>query len=197
MHVITRSSLLDKMAARWSAFVVRGVLTVLFGIAAIVWPRLTFQVLLVLFGLFAIADGIVSLVAGSRGTGRTRWTSVIAGVASIVIGVAVFLWPGLTAIALLFFIAAWAIVTGVLEVAAAIALRDQIEDEWLLAIAGVLSVIVGVYLALFPGGGALALTVVIGAYAIGFGILLMIVGIRLRSWRGGADRSDAEVGTAA
>ena len=192
MRVVTRSSLLDTMARYWWAFLVRGVLAVLFGIAAIVWPRLTFQVLLALFGVFAIADGIVSLVGGLQSTGRARWTSLIAGLASVVIGVSVFLWPGLTAVALVFFIAAWAIVTGILEVGGAIALREQLEDEWLLAIAGVLSVIVGVYLALFPGSGALALTLVIGGYAIGFGILLAIAGVRLRSWRGGADGRDTE-----
>jgi uncharacterized membrane protein HdeD (DUF308 family) len=197
MRVSSRSSLLDTMARHWWAFVARGVLAVLFGIAAIVWPALTFQVLLVLFGVFAIVDGIVSIVGGLQSAGRTRWTSLLAGVVSVVIGVGVFLWPGVTALALVYFIAAWAILTGIMEVAGAIALRAEIEDEWLLAIAGVLSVVIGLYLAAFPGSGALALTLVIGAYAIGFGVLLVIAGIRLRSWQGGTDRSDTEAGATA
>jgi uncharacterized membrane protein HdeD (DUF308 family) len=128
MRMMTESPLLDTMARQWW-IVLRGVLAVLFGIAAIAWPALTFGVLLVLFGAFAIADGVVSLVEGVQASGRRRSTSLIAGLPSVVIGVSVFLWPGLSALALLFFIAAWAIASGVLEVAGAIVLRHEIEDE--------------------------------------------------------------------
>ncbi len=197
MDVISRSSLLDAMARSWWTFVVRGVLMVLFGIAAILWPGLTFSSMLVLFGVFAIAQGLVSVIEGFRGTDRTRWSSIVSGILSVAIGVAVFVWPGLTALALLYFIAAWAIITGVIEIAAAISLRDQIEDEWLIAIGGVLSVIIGLYLAAFPGTGALGLTWLIGAYAIGFGVLLAVVGIRLRSWRGSSADSRDDAGIAA
>jgi uncharacterized membrane protein HdeD (DUF308 family) len=108
---------------------------------------------------------------------------ILAGVAGIITGVLTFLWPGLTALVLLYFIAGWAIVTGIFEVAAAIRLRKEIEGEWLLIIGGIASVLFGVLLVINPGAGALASVWIIGSYALIFGILMIVLAFRLRSWR--------------
>ena len=115
---------------------------------------------------------------------------ILNGLAGIAIGVLTLLWPGITALVLLYFIAAWAILTGVFEIAAAIRLRREIEGEWLLALAGITSVIFGILLVALPGPGALALTWLIGAYALVFGILMLVLAFRLRRWRDTVERRE-------
>ena len=173
------------LARNWWMLALRGVLAIIFGLAAFLWPGLTLTVLVLLFGAYALVDGVFAVIAGVRRYGeRERWWAlVLEGLAGIVIGVLTFLWPGITAFALLYLIAAWAILTGVLEIAAAIRLRREIEGEWLLGLSGVASVIFGVLLMILPGPGALALIWLIGAYAIVFGVLLLVLAFRLRSLR--------------
>ena len=134
----------------------------------------------VLFGAFALAAAIVG-----RAQGSLWWALLAEGLFGIAAGILTFLWPGLTDLALLFLIAAWAIATGVLEITAAIRLRKEIEGEWLLALSGVLSVGLGIALVVMPGPGILALIWLIGAYAILFGIVLLILAFKLRAlaWR--------------
>jgi uncharacterized membrane protein HdeD (DUF308 family) len=194
MRVLTRPSVLDSMARNWWTFVVRGIIAILFGIVALVWPALTLGVLIILFGAYAIVDGVISIVSGVRARDTIQWSLVLWGIVGIAAGVVAFLWPDLTALALVYVIAAWAVITGVIEIVAAIALRREISDEWLLVIIGALSVVVGVLMFLFPGAGALSIVWLIGAYAIGFGILLLIAGVRFRGWQ---QRSDVEAGSAA
>src|SRR5258708_11237033 len=159
------------ISAKWWSFVVRGLLAFVFGILAFIMPGPTLLGLVLLFGIYSIADGIFNIMgAFTVEREQTRWwVLLIEGIVSIAAGVIAFVLPGLTALALLFLIAAWAIVTGVLEIAAAIRLRRHIKGEWLLALAGVLSVVFGVLIALRPGVGALAIVWWIGAYAIAFG----------------------------
>ena len=107
---------------------------------------------------------------------------LLEGAIGIAVGIMAFIWPGITALVLLYLIAAWAIVTGVLEIIASIQIRKEIQNEWLLAIAGITSVLFGVLLLVWPLAGALAILWIIGAYAIIFGILLLILAFRLRSW---------------
>jgi uncharacterized membrane protein HdeD (DUF308 family) len=167
----------------WWAFVIRGVLAILFGVLAFALPRMALFTLVVLFGVYALAEGILNLAAGLQGEAprrAPRWALVLAGVVSILAGFLAFVAPGLTALSLLYVIAAWSIVRGALEIAAAIALRKELEGEWLLAAGGVLSIGFGVVIAAFPGAGALALVLWIGAYAIVFGALLVAVGLKLR-----------------
>ena len=154
---------------------------VLFGIAAFAWPQATLTVLVLLFGAYAVVDGVFALVY-AFGSGRPfRGTRIVEGLASVVVGVIALAWPGITALALLYLIAAWAVITGILEIVAAIDLRKVIENEWLLGLSGSASVIFGVIVAVWPGAGALALLWLIGGYAIVFGGLLIALAFRLRA----------------
>jgi uncharacterized membrane protein HdeD (DUF308 family) len=173
------------LARNWWLLAIRGVAAILFGIGAFLWPEITLAVLVLLFGAYALVDGIFAVVAGIsvRKEQERWWMMVLEGVAGIIIGVLTFLWPGVTALVLLYLIAAWSIVTGAFEIAAAIRLRQEIEGEWLLALAGIASLIFGVLLAILPGPGALALIWLIGSYAIVFGILMLVLAFRLRGVR--------------
>jgi uncharacterized membrane protein HdeD (DUF308 family) len=173
------------LVGNWWTFVLRGVLAVLFGILALILPGMALLTLVFLFGFYALADGVISIVAAFRRTDTRQqpwWALLIGGVISIIAGLLAFFIPGITALALLYIIAAWALVTGVIEIIASVRLRKQIEGEWLLALTGVLSIIFGVLLAVFPGSGALALVLFIGAYAIVIGVLLIVLGFKLRKW---------------
>ncbi len=169
------------LAGNWWALALRGVAAVVFGVLAFVVPAISLAGLVLLFGAYAIVEGVFNLVAAMRGVDRW-WTLLIEGLVSIAAGIISFAWPGLTALALVYVIAAWAIVTGVFDVVAAVRLRARITNEgWLIA-AGVLSVVFGLLVALFPGPGALAIVFWIGAYAIVFGAMLVGLAFRLRSW---------------
>jgi uncharacterized membrane protein HdeD (DUF308 family) len=175
---------LRPLTRSWWLMLLRGLASILFGIAAFVWPGLTVLALTLLYGAFAMADGILSLGAALTGSGRrsmipTGWLVVI-GLLGIAAGTLAFLWPGLTAFALVIMIGAWAVAIGVLEIIGAIWLRHELEDEWLLIAAGILAVLFGAALLLKPGAGALALAWGIGAYAILSGILLVAFALRLK-----------------
>ena len=156
----------------------------IFGLLALFWPGLVLPVLVILFGAYALVDGVFAVVAAVSGrAGRgMRWLVLLEGIAGIAIGIISILWPGITALALLYFIAAWAIITGIFEVIAAVELRREITNEWFLIISGALSVVFGLLLLLFPGAGALALIWLIGAYAVLFGVLLIALAFQLRAW---------------
>jgi uncharacterized membrane protein HdeD (DUF308 family) len=166
----------------WWAILLRGIVAILFGIAALIWPGLTIEVLVLMFGAYALLDGIFAVIVGIQQYGETKrwWAVVLEGVAGIVLGVLTLIWPGTTATVLLAFIAAWAIVTGVFEIGAAIELRKVIDNEWMLILAGAASVLFGMLLVLQPTAGALAIIWLIGAYAIVFGVLLSILAFELR-----------------
>jgi uncharacterized membrane protein HdeD (DUF308 family) len=170
------------LARNWWAIAIRGVVAILFGLAALFMPGLTLLALILLFAAWAIVDGIFALVSGfRRGGGSVDWLLVAGGIAGIVAGILAIVWPGVTAIVLVALIAAWALVTGAAEVWAAYRYRRILRHEVLLAADGILSVILGVLLVLFPGTGALALVWAIGAVAIVSGIVLLILAFRLRS----------------
>jgi uncharacterized membrane protein HdeD (DUF308 family) len=177
--------MLQALAQNWWAIVLRGVCAVLFGLAAFIWPGLTLTILVLLYGAYALVDGVLAVIwsLAGRHPGAFPWGVLLAGVAGIFFGVITFLWPGLTALALLYLIAAWAIVRGVFEIVAAVHLRREIEGEWMLALSGVLSVLLGVVLILAPGAGALAVIWWIGAAAIVFGVLTILLGLRLKRLR--------------
>jgi uncharacterized membrane protein HdeD (DUF308 family) len=168
------------MAGNWWALLLRGIAAVLFGLAALFWPGLTLFVLVVFFGAYALVDGIFALVAGIRGSGGFRWLLIVEGALGVIAGLVALFYPGVTALVLLYVIAIWAIITGVLEVVTAISLRREIENEWLMGLGGVISVIFGIILAVLPGVGLLSLVWLIGIYALIFGIALIVLSFRVR-----------------
>lgn len=178
--------MLSTLSRNWWVVVLRGVLAMLFGIGALLWPGLTLAALVLVWGIYAIVDGIFAITAaiiGGRGEGGgSRWAFLFIGLVSLAAGAIAMISPGITALALLFVIAAWAVVHGVFEIIAAVQLRKLIEHEWLLGLAGAASIGFGVLLMLMPGAGALALLWAIGAFAIVFGALTIGLGLRLRGW---------------
>lgn len=164
----------------WWMVVLRGVLAVLFGLAAFGWPGLTLLTLVVLFGAYALVDGVFALVTAATSWQERddRWLLVLSGVAGIGIGVVTFRTPETAALVLLMYIAAWALVIGVLRVAAAIRPRREIEGEFWLALPGVVSIVFAFLLWVFPGAGALSVIWLIGGYAIVFGISLIALGLQ-------------------
>lgn len=173
--------MLSTYAGNWWTLVLRGIAAVIFGILAYIWPGITFTVLVLFFGAYALWDGIFALVGAFRTQGDRRWALILEGIVGIAAGVLTFIWTGAASLALLLVIGAWAIVTGIFEIIAAIRLREEIEGEWLLLLSGVLSVLFGIAIAIWPAAGLLAVTWMIGAYAIVFGILLTVLGFRLRN----------------
>ncbi|MGH8565160.1 MAG: HdeD family acid-resistance protein [Gammaproteobacteria bacterium] len=176
----------DTLARNWWAMGLRGFCALLFGTAIFLWPGISLFALVLLFGVYALLDGVCAMVSTVRSDKREKrwWLFLLQGIGGIIVGIMAFVWPGITALALLYIIAAWAIVTGIFEVVAAVELRKEIEGEWLLGLSGVASVIFGALLVAFPGAGALAVLWIIGAYSILFGILLMILALRLRQRKG-------------
>lgn len=171
----------NAIAARWWVLVVRGIAAIAFGVLALVWPGLSVLALVMLWGAYAFVDGVFDFtLAATAGSEGRRWGWLFfEGLVSIGAAVAAFVWPGMTAFALLALIGAWAIFTGIAEIVAAIELRRVIEGEWLLALSGVLSVAFGVLVLIYPRAGALAVVSVIAAYAIMFGVLMIGLGVRV------------------
>jgi uncharacterized membrane protein HdeD (DUF308 family) len=164
----------------WWLVASRGLAAIIFGILAFVWPGITLQVLILFFSAYVIVDGALELYAATRTRGQHVWASVLEGLVGIAAGLVAFFWPGITALALVVVIAVWAIVTGTMEVIAAVELRRVITNEWFLILSGLLSVAFGVLLLVQPGAGALAIVWLIGAYAVIFGVGMLAFAWRLR-----------------
>jgi uncharacterized membrane protein HdeD (DUF308 family) len=169
--------MLEAMSRNWGAIALRGFLAVLLGVIAIVWPGPTVTLLVILLGAFALVEGVANIVAGVRG--REGW-AIAEGIISVVVGIVIVVWPAITALALLYIVAAWAIITGIVRIVAAIQLRRVVRNEWLLVGSGLASVIFGVIAAIFPGAGILALIWLLGAWLIVVGVLLIALGLSLR-----------------
>jgi uncharacterized membrane protein HdeD (DUF308 family) len=170
------------LTKNWWVLVLRGVVAIIFAVLTFLRPGITLASLILLFGAFAFADGVLHLVAAFRSGAGNWWALLLAGIVGIGAGVVTFFYPGLTALSLLYFIAFWSIFAGIAEIIAAIRLRKEIEGEWLLGLAGLLSVVFGIFLIAAPGAGALGLLMVIAAYAFVAGIVLISLGFKLRSW---------------
>ena len=175
---------IDTLSRNWWLIALRGLAGILFGIITFMAPGVTLAVLVILFGAYAFADGVLTIVSAVRRRGATdRWGMLLVeGVVGVAAGLVTLFWPGITALTLLYVVAFWALLTGVLEIAAAVRLRKVITGEWLLALGGIASIVFGVAIALFPAAGALAVVLWIGAYALIFGALLLALGFRLRSY---------------
>jgi uncharacterized membrane protein HdeD (DUF308 family) len=173
------------LARNWGWIALRGVAALVFGILTFLAPGLSLATLVLLFGAFALANGVFEIISAvTNREGEPHWVAaLIGGILSVGAGLVTLFLPGITAIVLLYWIAAWAIVTGIAEVVTAIRLRRELTGEWMLVLAGVLSVVFGVVLFVRPGVGALALVLWIGAYAVVLGIVLIGFALRLRRWR--------------
>ena len=165
----------------WWLLLLRGIIAVAFGVATFVWPGISLVSLILVYGIYAVADGILALIAAIRGGGvAPRWWLALGGIASLVAGALAFVWPGLTALVLVYLIGFWSIMRGVMEIVGAIRLRKEIANEWTLGAAGALSVIFGLILVFAPGAGALGLLWLIATWAILFGLLMIWVAFKVR-----------------
>lgn len=174
------ADLIGELPRHWWVVALRGLAAIIFGILAFIWPGITIAVLVLFFGAYAIVDGVLALYSAFRSRGQHFWATLAEGIISIGAGLVAYFWPAITALALLFVIAAWAILTGALEIFAAIRLRRVVRNEWALIFSGALSIVFGVWLVIQPGTGALAVVWLIGLYAVIFGIALLVLAFRLR-----------------
>ena len=169
------------LAQHWWVLLLRGLLAIAFGLVTFARPGITIAVLVLFWGAYALVDGIFEVIAGIR----AKWGSLILlGVLGIAAGIVTFMWPGITAIILLYIIAFWAIVAGVMQIAAAIRLRKEIEGEWLWILSGVCTVALGALLIARPGAGAVSVVWLIGSFAIAWGVLLVMLSFRLKGHAG-------------
>jgi len=180
-----RRPMLHALAKNWWLVLLRGIAGIVFGLLAFAWPGLTLLTLVLFYGAYALIDGIVALATALTGGAKPipTWWLVVVGLLGIAAGLVTFLWPGITAFVLILFIGAWAIAHGIFEIIGAIQLRHEIDNEWMLILAGALSVIFGIVILAAPGAGALGLVWAIGAYSIVFGGLLAGLSLRLRKHR--------------
>ena len=175
----------NELARNWWLLALRGVAGILFGIGAFVWPGATLAALVIVFGAYVFVDGIFAVIAGigMRRQLSLWWLVVLEGAAGIILGLLTFRSPDITALVLLSFIAAWSIVSGIFEIATALRLRKLVENEWLMILSGILSIIFGILLIAQPDAGAISIVWLLGAYALLFGILTLMLAFRLRGLR--------------
>jgi uncharacterized membrane protein HdeD (DUF308 family) len=176
--------MLPILVRNWWVLALRGAVAILVGILALAYPDLTLEAFVIIFGIYAIIDGVMALAAGMRAAERhERWaTLIVEGVLDLVAGAVMLLWPGLSLVALVLFLGIWAVVTGVALLAAAMRLR-RLQGDWLLVFSGLASIVLGVILFLWPIAGIVALAWWFGIYAIVFGGLLVALAFRLRALR--------------
>jgi uncharacterized membrane protein HdeD (DUF308 family) len=166
----------------WWVFALRGLFALVFGVLALVWPEITLISLVTMFGVFVLLDGILDLVAGfaSTSTNKRWWVMILEGLLDIGVAMLTFFWPNITAVVLLYLIAAWSVIMGIMEIIAAIQIRKEIEDEWRMILSGAISVLFGIVLFIYPGASAISMVWLIGVFAIFFGVLLILLAFRLR-----------------
>jgi uncharacterized membrane protein HdeD (DUF308 family) len=173
--------MIHALARNWWLILLRGICAVIFGLLTFAWPGVTLAVLVLFYGAFAFVDGVLSLIAAVMGGAPApRWWLAIVGLLGIAVGIVTLMMPGMTALVLLYFIAFWAIAIGIMQIAGAIRLRKEIDNEWMLIASGIISVLFGLILIVSPGAGALGLLFVIGVYAVIHGIVLITLAMRLR-----------------
>ena len=173
------------MTKNWWVLVLRGVLAIVFALLTFAAPAITLIYLITLFAVYAIFDGVLLMIAAFASGIGNWWTLLLAGIFGIAAGGIAFAYPGLTAVTLIYCIAFWSIAAGIAQILAAIRLRKEIEGEWMLGLAGAMSVLFGILLVASPGAGALGLILVIASYAFVVGVVLICLGIKLRSFRKG------------
>ncbi len=174
--------MLDILERNWWTFAVRGVVAVIFGLLALIWPAQTLVSLVLFFGAYAFVDGVFAIVTGIASIRRYDrwWATLLEGLAGVGIGLLTFFRPNITALGLVYSIGAWAFITGIFEIVAAIELRRVIKDEWMMVLSGLLSILFSVVLFFFPGAAGLSMVWLIGVYAVVFGVSILVLAFRLR-----------------
>ena len=174
--------MLELLARNWWFITLRGVFAIIFGIMALAWPGLTIALLIIMFGAYAIVDGVFAIISAITGAAPNQrwWAEIFWGLLGIAAGIVAFTAPGVTALTLLYVIAIWAIVRGVVEIIAAIHLRKHIANEGLLILAGVCSILFGGLLLARPGSGAIAVLWLIGTASIVIGVVMVMFSLRLK-----------------
>ncbi len=177
--------MLEILTRYWWAFIARGILAIALGVMVFAWPGITVTALIIVFGIYVFVDGIFLVVKAIGGwkARDDRWLLLFEGLLGIGIGVITFFAPGVTAIGLLFYIAARSLATGILEIVGAVRLRKEIQGEVWWIFSGIVSILFAVLLMIFPGTGILALIWLLGIYAFVFGVILIVLGIRIRMHR--------------
>ncbi|WP_227995799.1 HdeD family acid-resistance protein [Glycomyces albidus] len=171
--------MLELLARNWAWVLARGIVTILFGALAILWPGITLIAMVILFGAYAVVDGATAIAMGMRRhTGRAVLIGV--GVLGVVAGIIALVWPGISALALLYVIAFWAIVTGIGSIVSGVGLAGDPGGRWLFILSGLAGVILGILLLADPEEGAIALVVTIGFFAVVWGLLTVVTSVRLR-----------------
>jgi uncharacterized membrane protein HdeD (DUF308 family) len=174
---------LNALSRNWWATVLRGLLAIGVGILAWTRPEIFWASLVLVFAVYAVVDGLFAIVAAMEGPTRDRVLHLFEGVLGVVVGGVIFLYPDQAGTAIVLVIGFWAAATGIVEIASAIRLRQEIEDEWLLGVGGVLSVVLGAVLIVRPQFGQVTTTYVLGTYGLLFGVVLVVLGLRLRGLR--------------
>jgi len=174
--------MVSNISRNWWLLALRGTLAIILGVAAFVWPGVTFEVLVLLFGAYAFIGGVIMFSFGLMAAGDSQqwWPLVLGGISGIAVGALTFAQPAAMALALVYVVGAWAIVTGLLEIVAAIRLRDVVSNEWLMGFGGALSIVFGALVLYQPNAGALTLVWLFGFYAVLAGISQIGLGWRLR-----------------
>jgi uncharacterized membrane protein HdeD (DUF308 family) len=170
------------LATNWWSLLIRGLIAIVVGLIALMFPGITVGSLVILFGAYALLDGIMGMAGALRASrSHERWGWLLfEGAAGIVAAAVTILWPAITTLALVYLIGGWALVTGLLEIAAAIQLRRYIPGEWLLILSGLASIAFGIFVAVVPLAGALAIAWWVGVYALFFGVVMVSLALRLR-----------------
>ncbi|RAJ02539.1 uncharacterized membrane protein HdeD (DUF308 family) [Chitinophaga skermanii] len=176
--------MLHELAKNWWLFVLRGVFAIIFGLIAFFWPGITLTILTIFLGAYLLVDGIFTFIYAFQVKKQESqwWVYLLEGLLGVAAGILILSWPGITALYIVFLVAFWAIVTGILEIIAAIRLRKVINNEWMLILAGILSIIFGVLIFSQPITGAVVIAWWIGIYAILFGVMLISVGVKLNKY---------------
>jgi uncharacterized membrane protein HdeD (DUF308 family) len=182
----------DALSRNWWMLALRGVLAILFGILIIAWPGIAAQSLILVFGAYVFVDGIFAIISAFQHRSQSHWwVTLLEGIVGVIAGILTFILPGLTALTLLTLIGVWAVFTGVLQMVTAFRLRATIDNEWAMGLAGLASLLFGLFVLFAPGAGALAVLGLIAGYSIVFGVLLLILAFRVKDYHPATSQTEA------
>lgn len=176
-------SMLKRLTDNWWLFLIQGIASIIFGILALVWPGETLAVLIAILGWFVLINGALGVIfAIASATSSRPWGwRLTYGILGVLVGLLILRWPGLTALTILFFIGFWAIMVGLTEIVGSIADRNEISHAWLLALEGIVSLLFGIAMIVWPGVGLLTVALLVGIYALIHGLLYCAVAFRVRT----------------